>query len=52
LEPLFAQKCGVPAGKQWIKNLTTVAQATAVARIQSLARELAYAVGGAMKKKM
>ena len=42
---------GVPAVVQWVKNSTAVARITAAAQIQSLARELPYAVGAAMKEK-
>ena len=42
---------GVPAVVQWVKNSTAVARITAVAQIQSLARELPYAVGAAIKEK-
>ena len=46
-------KSGVPAKVQCVGNLTVVAQviATTMARIQSLARELLYASGAAMKFK-
>ena len=35
---------------QWIKNLTSVAQVPVEVQVQSLAQELPYAMGVAMKK--
>ena len=42
---------GLPDVAQWIKNLIAVAEVTAVARIPSLAWELPYTAGAAIKKK-
>ena len=43
-------KSGVPAGAQWVKNLTAVAQVVVVAQIGPLAWEFPYAMGAAKKK--
>ena len=42
---------GVPTVVQWVKNPPAAAQATAEAQIESLAQELPYAVGVAIKLK-
>ena len=41
---------GVFTVAQWVKNPTLVAQVTAEAQVRSLAQELPYAAGVAIKK--
>lgn len=43
-------KDGVPTVVQWMKNLTAVFQIATEEPVQSLARELPYAVGVTIKK--
>ena len=41
---------GVPTVAQWVKNLTAATQVAVEAWVQSLAWELLYAIGAAIKK--
>ena len=48
---LIKAACGVPTVVQWVKNLSAVAWVASEAPVLSLAWELPYAAGAAIKKK-